>query len=72
MRQYCCETGTCLIEFEGNLPGKEGRWVGKEVRDPVIENKILKGLNRRVRDRLIAPTRRRTYWLKKEAKEGTG
>lgn len=37
------------------------------MRDPVIENKILKGLNRRVRDRLIAPTRRRTYWLKKEA-----
>lgn len=25
--------------------------MGKEVRDPVIENKILKGLNRRVRDR---------------------
>jgi len=40
------EEGTCLIEFEGNLPGKEGRWVGKEVRDPVIENKILKASNK--------------------------
>lgn len=27
-----------------------------------------KGLNGQVRDRLIAPTRHRTYWLKKQAK----
>ena len=31
------EEGTFLIEFEGNFPGKEGRWVGKEVQDLVIE-----------------------------------
>ena len=29
----------------------------------------MKGLNGQVRDRLIAPTRHRTYWLKKQAKE---
>ena len=32
-------------------------------------DEILKGLNGQVRDRLIAPTRHRTYWLKKEAKK---
>lgn len=36
-------------------------------------DEILKGLNGQVRDRLIAPTRHRTYWLKirsKPKKEG--
>lgn len=43
------QEGTCLIEFWGKKPGKEGRWVRKEVRDPVIENKILKGFKQVVR-----------------------
>lgn len=39
--------GLVSLNFRAkNQPGKEGRWVGKEVRDPVIENKILKASNK--------------------------
>lgn len=37
--------------------------------DRARRDMILKGLNGQVRDRLIAPTRHRTYWLKKQAKK---